>query len=188
MTILRRLRLNQANSRVTVMREGDEEGFRVRAERSAIATIFVPVWLVFWSQAGLDALRIDVAWPTILMTVWLIGWTWGMLAGTILIAWMLWGQETLSVINGDLRVCDRIWPWFRCRVYEGSLISALRPATLGSCGTLLDAPMLDGDRAAIAFRYRGRDRTLWTRVTVKDARALVAALGSRLPAEAIGAS
>lgn len=175
-------RLFNQDSRVTVLREAKGEAFRVRTQRHVIVLIFLAVWLVFWSQAGLPALRFEMAFPGVFMTLWLVGWAWGMMIAPMGLAWMLWGSETLAVVDRDLHVHKRIWPWSRRRVYEGRRIHALRLSKVSSRGIVSDGPLDENDEATIAFLYGGKTRVLWTSLPAAEAKPIVTALASRLPA------
>jgi hypothetical protein len=171
-------------SRVTVSRDGAGEAFRVRPQRSLFGVIFVSVWLIFWARSGPAAFRAEMALPSIFMTIWLIGWAWGMIIAPIGIAWMLWGSETLAVVEGDLHIRARIGPWSRRRIYRGARIRGLRLANVGARGRLGEGPVDPDYAVAIAFRYDGKRRMPWTRLPAAEAGIILTALAANLPPNA----
>jgi hypothetical protein len=144
--------------RFTVEQGLGGEQIRVPARRKAVAFLFLPFWLLFWTMGGVMAIIELQRTGEPLLAIWLCGWAAGWLSVFLVIAWMIWGAELIGTPAGDLEIGHSLFGWTRSRLYRGRDISHLSAAETPFFARFqFSLPFIMRARSgAIKFSYGGR--------------------------------
>lgn len=151
--------------RSTLIDDGAGPEVHIRAPRKWWPLIFLPVWFVVWTFAGIDVIRREFAANpdpllAFFLVVWLVFWLVGAVFVAVAWSWMTFGREVVSIAHGTLAIRRRIGPWGISRQYSLVECAGLRAAgwfgvpDLRSVSDSLRLWGLTG--GTIVFDYRGR--------------------------------
>jgi hypothetical protein len=163
---------------------GATETIRIKARRQIFALLFLPVWLAGWTAGGIAAITQMIKAFQPFLLIWLCFWVvaWIAVVGTL--AWMLFGVETLSVVDRNLEVGIEIGPWKRVKTYDGSQISGLRSASQNFpfASFRFSVPFLRGAQfGAVQFNYGARTVRRASGLDEAEGEMIVERLAKRLP-------
>jgi len=89
-----------------IQERGDCMSVCFRAHRGGL--IFLAVWLVFWTYAGAMAIEGLARGASAFVAVWLCGWLLGEVFVSSVVAWKLFGRETLIATANGLEIRRQI--------------------------------------------------------------------------------
>ena len=102
-----------------------------RPRRAWGELVFLTVWLAFWTLGGIGAMAalVRAGWGAdAFLVVWLCGWFLGECGVSMVIAWKLFGRESLTVTAQHLEVQKEIGPFAPVTRYEVGLVHDVRAA------------------------------------------------------------
>ena len=118
-----------AGSRIQEL--GDRLVIPFRPRRAWGELVFLTVWLAFWTLGGIGAMAalFHAGWGAGgFLVVWLCGWFLGECGVSVVIAWKLFGRESLTVTAQHLEVQKEIGPFAPVTRYEVGLVHDVRAA------------------------------------------------------------
>jgi hypothetical protein len=174
--------------RFVVDESGQVELIRIKARRQVFALMFLPIWLAGWTVGGVFAITAVVRQFNLFLVLWLCGWALGWVYASATIAWMLFGSETLRVVDRDLELGFSIGPWAGRKVYQGSQVRDLKSSPqIDPYGAFrFNTPFMPRTQGgAVQFTYGGRTIRAGAGLDEAEGQLIVARLSRRLPATAV---
>ena len=177
--------------RFVVEQTPEGELVRIRARRQVFVLLFLPVWLAGWTFGGVAAITQLAHQFNPFLCFWLCGWAVGWVFVTVTLCWMIFGSETLRIVDRDLELGLRIGPWTRRKVYQGSRITGLRASAQNDpfAAFRLSGPfMRNAQGGAVQFNYGARTIRAAVGLDEAEGELIVERLRARLPASAVSSA
>lgn len=168
---------------------GNELRITIPTPKKLFTTIFLSVWLAFWSIiGGAFALRAIVGIVggevDIFLSLWAIFWALGEIEGMYHLLWQLVGKEEIEVAPDSIVIHHAILGIGQSKVYASKNISYLRVDPTGREEPY--APNSEGislsrGTGMIAFDYMGKTIRIGIGVNQSEAKELVAEIQRQYP-------
>ena len=163
------------------------ERIRIKAQRSIFAMLFLPFWLTGWTVGGIAAITQLMQRFDLFLLIWLCCWALGWIAATVVLAWMFFGSEILTVTGSDLEIRRSIPGWSRRKLYRGSEIRGLRASAPPAWPyrNQINLPFQSMRTGSVQFSYGARTIYAAAGLDEPEGTMIVERLAKRLPPSAV---
>lgn len=128
-----------SENRITIRETLDGLGIYNPARRNAFAILFMMLWLTGWAFGARFALseilRGSSIVSSLFLLVWMAFWTVAGLGALVVLLWNLFGSERLFITDGMLVHSRGFGPFRRKRIYPVGQVNSFRVDTRGNPAT-----------------------------------------------------